>query len=216
MVKGLLGRKIGMTRLFSEDGSWIPVTVLEVGPCTVVQRKKTETDGYEAVQLGFGDVRESRCNKPMRGHFAGNGKDKAAVKPKRMLREFRVDASDDLKRGDEIRVDIFKAGELVDVAGISKGKGFQGVQKRHGFSGGPAAHGSMFHRAPGSIGTSATPSRTLKGRKLPGHMGSVRVTVRNLNVVRVEPEKNLLIVRGGVPGAVGGLVEVKKSLKGAK
>lgn len=216
MVKGLLGRKIGMTRVFTEDGNWIPVTVLEVGPCTVVQRKTTENDGYDAVQVGFGDVKEKRCNKPMRGHFAGNGKDKPAIPPKRTLREFRVEPSDDLKRGDQIRVDIFKAGELVDVAGISKGKGFQGVQKRHGFSGGPAAHGSMFHRAPGSIGTSATPSRTLKGRKLPGHMGSVRITVRNLAVVRVDVDKNLMLVRGGVPGASGGLVEVKKSLKGAK
>lgn len=216
MVKGLLGRKLGMTRMFTEEGSWIPVTVLEMGPCTVVQRKTAAADGYDAVQLGFGELKESRCTKPIRGHFAGNGKEKPAVAPKRTLREFRVDPSDELKRGDEIRVDIFKAGEHVDIAGITKGKGFQGVQKRHGFSGGPAAHGSMLHRAPGSIGTSATPSRTLKGRKLPGHMGSVRVTVRNLAVVRVDPDKNLLVVQGGVPGTNGGLVEVKKSLKGAK
>lgn len=213
MVKGLLGRKLGMTRIFTKEGYWIAVTLLEAGPCTVVQRKTAERDGYDAVQVGFGEIREKRCNKPLLGHFKRNG-----VKPKRLLREFRVDPDSPLKPGDTIAIsDLFKAGDVVDVSGVSKGKGFQGVIKRHGFSGGPAAHGSMFHRAPGSIGSSADPSEVVKGKRLPGHMGHEKVTVQNLQVVDVDPVKNLLVVRGAVPGARGGMVIVRHSVKkGAK
>ena len=208
MAQGLLGRKLGMTRIFTDDGRWIPVTVLEAGPCPVVQRKATEPDGYEAVQLGFGVRKTNRCSKPLQGHFA-----KAGVGPARVLREFRVEAACDLKVGDEVRADLFQPGELVDVAGTSKGKGFAGVQKRHGFGGGPGAHGSHFHRVPGSIGMCADPAEVQKGTRLPGHMGCVRVTVQALQVVRVDPDKNLVIVLGAVPGANGGMVEVKRSVK---
>lgn len=208
MTTGLIGKKIGMTRLFTEDGRWIDVTVLEAGPCTVVQRKTKEKDGYDAVQLGFDDVDEKRCNKPLRGHFQ-----KAGVAPKRTLRELRVDADSPLGQGDEVRADIFTQGQRVDVSGKSKGKGFAGVIKRHGFSGGPGGHGSHLHRAPGSIGQSASPSKVYKGKKLPGRMGNQRVTVRNLEVVNVDAERNLLMVRGCVPGANGGLVMVKATTK---
>ena len=208
MTTGLIGKKIGMTRLFTEDGRWIDVTVLEAGPCTVVQRKTKEKDGYDAVQLGFDDVDEKRCNKPLRGHFQ-----KAVVAPKRTLRELRVDADSPLGQGDEVRADIFTQGQRVDVSGKSKGKGFAGVIKRHGFSGGPGGHGSHLHRAPGSIGQSASPSKVYKGKKLPGRMGNQRVTVRNLEVVNVDAERNLLMVRGCVPGANGGLVMVKATTK---
>lgn len=211
MLKGLLGRKLGMTRIFTDEGLWINVTLLEAGPCTVVQRKTADHDGYEAVQVGFGDVREKRCTKPLLTHFK-----KAGVSPKRVLREFRIDAADELKPGDEVRTDIFKAGDHVDVSGVSKGKGFQGVMKRHGFGGGPGGHGSNFHRAPGSIGASADPSEVIKGKKLPGQMGNEKITVQNLQVVDVVPEKNLLVVRGAVPGAKGGVIVVKHSVKGSK
>ncbi len=211
MLKGLLGRKLGMTRIFTDEGLWINVTLLEAGPCTIVQRKTADHDGYEAVQVGFGDVREKRCTKPVLSHFK-----KAGVSPKRVLREFRIDAASELKPGDEVRTDIFKAGDHVDVCGVSKGKGFQGVMKRHGFGGGPGGHGSNFHRAPGSIGASADPSEVIKGKKLPGQMGNEKVTVQNLQVVDVVPEKNLLVVRGAVPGARGGMVMVKHSVKGSK
>lgn len=204
----LLGRKLGMTRIFSEDGRWIEVTLLEAGPCTVVQRKRCETDGYEAVQVGFGDLAEKRCKKPQLGHFA-----KVGVAPKRTLREFRVNESSELKPGDEIRVDMFQKGDRVDVCGRSKGKGFAGVQKRHGFKGGPGGHGSNFHRRPGSIGQSADPSKVFKNMRMPGHMGNERVTTQNVEVVDVDAAKNLLVVRGAVPGANGGLVEVQKSVK---
>lgn len=208
MINGLLGTKLGMTRIFTEDGSWVEVTVLQAGPCEVVQRKTQETDGYDAVQLGYGEVKPSRCTKPLAGHFK-----RAGVSPKRLLRELRVDKDSQLKPGDQITAEIFKAGDRVDVAATSKGKGFQGVVKRHHFHGGPASHGSMFHRAPGGIGASADPSRVLKNLRLPGHMGNRRVTVQNLEVVTVDPEKNLLMVRGAVPGANGGVVLVKKSVK---
>jgi large subunit ribosomal protein L3 len=211
MLKGLLGRKLGMTRIFTEEGLWIDVTLLEAGPCTVVQRKTKDHDGYEAVQVGFDDVKEKRCTKPLLNHFKAKG-----LPPKRLLREFRVEAASELKAGDEVRTDIFKAGDHVDICGTSKGKGFQGVMKRHGFKGGPGGHGSMFHRAPGSIGASADPSEVVKGKKMPGHMGDVKVTVQNLQVVDVVPEKNLLVVRGAVPGARGGFVVVKHSVKGSK
>lgn len=208
MVTGLLGKKLGMTRVFTEDGRWIDVTLLEAGPCSVVQRKTQAKDGYSAVQVGFGDLKENRCRKPQRGHFG-----KAGVAPKRLLREFRVDELDELKPGDEVRADIFNVGDRIDVSGTSKGKGFQGVMKRHHAKGGPGGHGSMFHRAPGSIGTSADPSRVFKGKRLPGHMGNERVTTQNLEVVSVDSAKNLIVVRGAIPGANGGFVVVRQSVK---
>jgi large subunit ribosomal protein L3 len=208
MVNGLLGRKLGMTRIFTEDGRWIEVTLVQAGPCTVVQRKTKGTDGYEAVQVGFEDAKETRCTKPQRGHFKHAG-----VNPKRILREFRITDASELKAGDEIRTDIFKAGDHVDVSGTSKGCGFAGVMKRHGYQGGPGTHGSNFHRRPGSIGQSAWPAEVYKGKPLPGHMGDVRVTTQNLEVLEVDSEKNLLVLRGCVPGARGGLVVVKHSVK---
>lgn len=211
MVSALLGKKLGMTRIFTEDGRWIPVTVLEAGPATVMQVKTKERDGYEAVQLGFGDARKSRLTKPELGHQA-----KAGGAPKRWLREVPLAPDSEVKEGDEIRVDIFAAGDYVDVAATTKGKGFAGVQKRHGFKGGPDTHGSNFHRAPGSIGQSADPSKVVKGKRLPGHMGAVRRTVQGLEVVKVDLEKNLLVLRGAVPGATGAYVEVKKRVKGTK
>lgn len=210
MTSGLLGKKLGMTRIFTEDGRWIDVTVLEAGPCTVVQRKTKENDGYDAVQLGFGEVKEKRCNKPQLGHFRSAG-----VEPKRTLREVRVSSESELKAGDELKADIFSAGDRVDISGTSKGKGFAGVIKRHGFKGGPGGHGSHFHRAPGSIGQSADPSKVYKNKKMPGHMGNRRITVKNLEVVTVDAVKNLLMVRGSVPGATGGLVMVRKCAEGA-
>ncbi len=210
MVNGLLGKKLGMTRVFTEDGRWIEVTVVEAGPCTVVQRKTSDNDGYEAVQLGFGAIRESHCNKPRLGHFKTKG-----LEPKRKIREFRVPKDSALKTGDEIKADIFNVGDRVDVSGTSKGKGFQGVQKRHGMQGGPGTHGSMFHRAIGSVGSNTDPGKIFKNKRMPGHMGDVRITVQNLEVVSVDSEKNLLLIRGAVPGATGGVIQVSKSAKGA-
>lgn len=211
MVNGLLGKKIGMTRVFTKDGRWVPVTVIQVGPCTVVQRKRTERDGYEAVQLGFGEKKEQRCTKPVLGHFAKNG-----VSPKQHLAEFHVPADSELKAGDDVRSDIFQVGEMVDVSGTSKGRGFAGVIRRHHYSGGPGTHGSNFHRRPGSIGQSAYPSEVIKGKGLPGHMGHERVTLQNLEVVDVNAEKCLILVRGAVPGADGGLLTVRHSVKTRK
>lgn len=211
MVNGLLGKKLGMTRMFLENGHWVEVTLVEAGPCTVTQRKTTEKDGYEAVQVGYGEIREKRCTKPLQGHFKQNG-----LTPKRHLREFRMDEDAEINVGDEIRTDIFKAGERVDISGNSKGRGFAGVIKRHGFGGGPGGHGSHFHRAPGSIGQSADPAKVIKGKRLPGRFGGKKVTTQNLEILEVDPEKNLLVVRGAIPGANGGLVEVKRSVKGAK
>jgi large subunit ribosomal protein L3 len=208
MLNGLLGKKLGMTRIFTEDGRWIEVTLLEAGPCLVVQRKTQAKEGYDSVQLGFGDVKERRVTKPLLGHFA-----KVGAAPKRTLREFRVESASELKPGDEIRVDIFHAGDRVDVCGTSKGKGFAGGIKRHAWSGGPATHGSNFHRAPGSIGQSADPGHVIKGKTMPGHMGDTGVTTQNLEIINVDVAKNLLIVRGAVPGAPGGLVVVRKSVK---
>jgi len=210
MLNGMLGKKLGMTRIFTEDGRWIDVTLVEAGPCTVVQRKTQDREGYDSVQLGFEDVAERHLTKPLTGHFA-----KAGVRPQRKLREFRVEKANPLKPGDEIRVDIFQAGDRVDVCGTSKGKGFAGGIKRHGWSGGPGTHGSNFHRRPGSIGQSADPGHVIKGKTLPGHMGAERVTTQNLEVVDVDVAKNLLVVRGCVPGAPGGYVIVKKSVKAA-
>lgn len=205
---GLLGRKLGITRIFTKEGHWVEVTLLQAGPCTVVQRKTTDKDGYEAIQVGFEERKEKRCTKPLRGHFA-----KVGVAPKKVLREFRVELASELKPGDEIRTDMFKVGDHVDVSGNSKGKGFQGVQKRHHYAGGPGTHGSNFHRAPGSIGQSAYPSKVIRGKGMPGRMGNEKVTTQNLEVVDIDTEKNLLVVRGSVPGASGGLVVVRHSVK---
>lgn len=212
MIHGLIGKKIGMTQVFAPDGTVTPVTVIEAGPCVVVQRKTVDKDGYEAVQLGLVDARSAkRANKPRRGHH-----EKAGVPPTRMLREFAIEAGADPKPGDRILVDIFADVERVDVVGVSKGKGFQGVMRRHNFGGGAGSHGSMFHRAPGSIGASAFPSRVFKGMRGTGHMGSDRVTAKNVKIVRIDGEKNLLLVKGAVPGAVGASVLVRKSQAGAK
>jgi len=206
-VEGIIGRKIGMTQVYADDGRAIPATVIQAGPCVVVQRKSKGKDGYEAVQLGLVEDRKvKRVTKPMKGHF-----DKAGLPPCRVLREFRLQDGDESKVGDKISVELFAPGDSIDVIGTSKGKGFQGVVKRHHFRGGAATHGSMFHRAPGSIGASAFPSRVLKGMRAAGHMGSDRVTVRNLTVVRVDPASNILVVKGAVPGAGGGYLVIRKA-----
>ncbi len=209
MVNGLIGKKVGMTQLLQDDGTVVPVTVIQAGPCVVVQKKTTEKDGYDAVQLGFVEfVKPKRVNKPMTGHFKKTGNNAAPV---RILRETRVSGDDSPNAGDKVLVDIFRSGEIVDIIGTSKGRGFAGLIKRHHFRGGRATHGSMFHRAPGSIGASAFPSRVIKGMRMAGHMGNSRVTVRNVVVARVDQENNLLFVRGAVPGAAGGYVLVEKT-----
>ena len=206
MVTGILGRKIGMTQLFNDDGSVMPATVIKAGPCVVVQRKTLTRDGYEAVQLGLVDDTPARANKPMAGHYK-----KANVPPTRIRREVDITADgDDLAEGDQVVVSMFADGDQVDVIGVSRGKGFQGVMKRHGFGGGKASHGSMHHRAPGSIGQSSWPSRVIKGMRGPGRMGGDRVTVRNLRVLKVDEEHHVLVVKGAVPGAPGGVVMVRK------
>ena len=200
---GIIGRKLGMTQIFLEDGSVVPVTVVEAGPCCVVQVKTKEKDGYEATKLAFGAVRkEHTLTKPARGVFA-----KIGVAPYRLLREFPMG---DLKVGDMVTVERFAAGDTISVSGVSKGKGFQGVMKRHNYAGGPGSHGSMFNRAPGSIGASSFPSRVWKNKGLPGHMGSERVTVKNLTVVDVKTEQNLLLILGAVPGGKGTYLEIRK------
>jgi large subunit ribosomal protein L3 len=205
-VAGIIGKKIGMTQVFEEDGRALPVTVIQAGPCVVVQRKSRQRDGYSAVQLGLVEARKvKRVTRPLRGHF-----DKAGLPPCRVLRELRVEEGDEVKVGDKVSVELFTPGDLIDVMGRSKGKGFQGVVKRHHFRGGDATHGSMFHRAPGGIGASAYPSRVLKGMRAAGHMGSERVTARNLTVVRVDAANNLLVVKGAVPGAGGGYLVIRK------
>ena len=208
MKKAILGTKIGMTQIFDESGKVIPVTVVLAGPCTVVQKKTTETDGYDAVQVGFGEVKEKNLNKPMKGHFA-----KADTAAKKYLREFRLDDISSLNVGDEIKADIFEAGEKVDVTGISKGKGFAGPMKRWNLHRGPMAHGSGYHRGSGSMGACSSPGRVMKGKKLPGHMGVDRVTVQNLEIVKVDAEENIILIKGAVPGNKGGLVTVKNSVK---
>ena len=206
-VTGIIGKKVGMTQVYGEDGRAYPVTVIEAGPCVVVQRKSKDKDGYSAVQLGLVEAgKAKKVTKPMKGHF-----DKAGLPPCRVLREFQVADGAEVKVGDKVNVDLFAAGDAVTVSGTSRGLGFQGVVKRHHFRGGAATHGSMFHRAPGSIGASAWASRTLKGMKAGGHMGSEKVTVRNLEVVRVDASNNLLVVRGSVPGAGGAIVVIRKS-----
>ena len=225
-IEGIIGRKIGMTQVYAEDGRAIPATVIQAGPCVVVQRKtkamrtaerkdkkgrvsrRQVTDGYEAVQLGLVEDRKvKKVSKAQAGHFKKTGGD---LPPVKVLRELRVKDGDEAKVGDKVSVEIFKAGDTVNIVGTSKGKGFQGVVKRHHFRGGAATHGSMFHRAPGSIGSSAFPSRVLKGMRAAGHMGADRVTLRNLTVVRVDGEKNILVVKGSVPGGHGGYVVIRK------
>jgi len=207
MINGLLGKKVGMTQLLQDDGTVVPVTVIQAGPCVVVQKKTKQNDGYDAVQLGFVEfIKPKRVNKPMTGHFK-----KANVAPARFTREIAVIGDEAANPGDKVLVDIFNANELVHIVGTSKGRGFAGFVKRHHFRGGRATHGSMFHRAPGSIGASAYPSRVLKGMRMAGHMGNARVTTRNLRVARVDQENNLLFVRGSVPGPAGGYVVVEKS-----
>ena len=208
MKKAIIGKKIGMTQIFDEKGNVIPVTVVEAGPCVVAQVKTVETDGYDAVQLGFGEVKEKKINKPEKGHFA-----KANVPFKKHLREFRLDSVENIKVGDEVKADIFESGEKIDVQGTSKGKGFQGVIKRHGQHRGPMGHGSMYHRRPGSMGPTSTPGRVFKGKKLPGHMGNVTVTIQNLDVIRVDMDKNVILVKGSVPGCKGAILKIKTAVK---
>ncbi|MBW2392102.1 MAG: 50S ribosomal protein L3 [Syntrophobacteria bacterium] len=208
MVNALIGKKLGMSQLFSPDGEVTPVTVIQVGPCTVTQIKSVESDGYNAVQLGFGEKKPQRTKKPLLGHFKKSGKGPFAV-----VREVRVDDVGEFELGQEVSADIFQVGELVHVVGKSKGKGFAGTIKRWNFSRGPMSHGGMNKRAPGSIGCSATPARVIKGRKMPGQMGNRRATVKGLMVVDVRPEENIILIRGAVPGGRNGVVFIKKSGK---
>jgi large subunit ribosomal protein L3 len=210
LTVGLIARKRGMTQVFSDAGNAVPVTVLEAGPCPVVQVKTKSSDGYEALQIGF-EPKRKNLGKPMAGHFK-----KASVAATRVLREVRLKSVEGYQVGQTLTVELFKAGELVDVSGVTKGRGFQGGVKRHGWYGGDATHGSMFHRAPGSIGASSDPSRVYPGHHLPGRMGADRVTVPHLEVVRVLPEQHLLLVKGAIPGATGGLLLVRKSVKLSK
>ena len=208
MVTGLIGKKVGMTQLFTADGTVQPATMLKAGPCVVVQAKTVETDGYEAVQLGLVEAKPAKENKPSQGHVK-----KAGVPAMRVRRELKLKAGGDpLKAGDQVNVSIFTDGERVDVIGTSRGKGFQGVVRRHHFKGGAASHGSMFHRAPGSIGASSYPSRVVKGMRMGGHMGSDQMTVRNLKVIRVDADNNLLLVKGAVPGGPNSIVVIRKAI----
>jgi large subunit ribosomal protein L3 len=207
MVNGIIGKKLGMTQIFAPDGTVTPVTVIKAGPCVVVQRKTSSTDGYEAVQLGLVEEKApKKVNKPMKGHF-----ERAGLPPTKILREFRLqDLTEGINVGDKVLVDQFSENDIVDVVGTSKGRGFAGFVKRHGFAGGRASHGSMFHRAPGSIGASAYPSRVIKGTRMAGHMGVQRTTIKNLLVMKVNTEENLLLVRGAIPGPNGGYLLIKK------
>ncbi len=208
MKKAIVAKKIGMTQVFAENGLLIPVTVLEAGPCVVTQVKTVENDGYNAIQVGFGDVKVNKVNKPMKGHF-----DKASVEPKKVLKELKLDSIEGMSAGTELKADVFAAGDKVDVSGISKGKGYQGPVKRHGQHTGPVSHGSKFHRAVGSMSSATTPGKVKKGKKMAGHMGSVKVTVQNLEVVRVDADKNLLLIKGAVPGNKGSVLVIKNSVK---
>lgn len=200
-----------MTQIFTDEGKFIPVTVIEAGPCVVVQKKTAERDGYDAIQIGYGEVKDHRVNKPLKGHFA-----KAEARPVRLLREFRVDDVDAYELGQEVKADLFQPGDLVDISGKGRGKGFAGTIKRHGTSRGAMSHGSRYHRGPGSMGASATPSRVRKGKKLPGRMGGKRVTLQGLELVRVDAERNLLLVKGNVPGPRGGYLEIRSAVKAAR
>ena len=208
MKKAIIGKKIGMTQIFNENGKLIPVTVVEAGPCVVVQKKTIEKDGYEAIQVGFEEIREKLANKPAKGHFA-----KAGVTLRRTLKEFRLDNVAEYEVGQEIKADVFEAGDKIDVSGVSKGKGFQGVIKRWNQQRGPMTHGSKFKRAPGSMGASSDPSRTFKNKHMPGHMGAVNKTVINLEVVKVIAEKNLILIKGGIPGPNKGKVVIRNTVK---
>ena len=227
MKKAILATKVGMTQIFNEDGTLTPVTVLQAGPCVVTQIKTVENDGYEAVQVGFVDKKDKTVNKDKngkkeivhrhgvtkaeQGHFA-----KAGVTGKRFVKEFKLENAADYALAQEIKADIFEAGEKIDVQGTTKGKGFQGVIKRHGQHRGPMGHGSMYHRRPGSMGSTSTPGRVFKGKKLPGHMGRVTVTIQNLDVVRVDMDKNVILVKGSVPGAKGAILKIKSAVKASK
>ncbi len=207
-MKNMLGKKVGMTQIFKQDGTLVPVTVIEAGPLFVVQKKTVEKDGYNAIQVGFGDVKEKRMTKPAKGHF-----DKANVAYRKFLREFTVENPDEFEIGQEIKVDVFSEGDMIDVTGTSKGKGTAGVIKRHGFGRGRETHGSKFHRMPGGMSAGTYPGRVFKGHRMMGRMGNERVTVQNLEVVRVDAEKNLILVKGAVPGPRKGLVSIKATVK---
>ncbi|HCM89186.1 MULTISPECIES: 50S ribosomal protein L3 [Vagococcus] len=211
MTKGILGKKVGMTQVFTENGELIPVTVVEATPNVILQLKTMATDGYEAIQVGFQDKREVLSNKPAKGHVA-----KANTAPKRFIKEFNDVELGDYKVGQEIKVDVFQVGDIVDVTGTTKGHGFQGVIKRHGQSRGPMSHGSRYHRRPGSMGAASDPSRVFKGKKLAGRMGGDRVTIQNLEIVRVDTDKNVILIKGNVPGVKKSLVEIKTAVKAAK
>lgn len=208
MKKGILGKKLGMTQIFAEDGTVIPVTVVEAGPCVVTQVKNQEKDGYNAVQLGFGDIREKLVNKPLKGHFARGG-----VPLRRYLREFRFENTNEYQVGSEIKADIFTDGDRVDVVGMTKGKGFAGTIKRWNQHRGPMGHGSKYHRGPGSLGSGTSPGRVFKTKKLPGRLGNERVTIQNLEVVKTDADKNLLLIKGSVPGPKGSLLIIKETVK---
>ena len=211
MKKAILATKVGMTQIFNEDGVLTPVTVLQAGPCVVTQVKTADKDGYSAVQVGFADKREKLVNKPLKGMF-----DKAGVSYKRYIREFRFENAEEYSVKDEIKADVFAAGDKVDATAISKGKGFQGAIKRHGQSRGPMAHGSKYHRHAGSNGACSDPSKVFKGKRMPGHMGAKQITIQNLEIVRVDAENNLLLVKGSVPGPKKALITIKETVKSAK
>ena len=208
MKKAILGKKLGMTQLFDENGVLIPVTVIEAGPCRVTQKKTDENDGYTAVQLGFGEKKEKHTTKPMQGHFK-----KAGTAYMKYLKEFKLDGAADMNVGDEVKADVFAEGEIIDVTGITKGKGYAGTIKRWGTHRGPMTHGSGYHRGPGSMGACSTPSRVMKGKHLAGHLGVEKVTIQNLTVIKVDAEKNIIAVKGAVPGPKGGMVIIKDSVK---
>ena len=209
MNKAIIGKKLGMSQIFAQDGTMIPVTVVEAGPCPVVQKKTVERDGYSAVQVAFGDTKESRLTKPELGHLK-----KAGVAPKRYLREFKLDNADSLEIGQEIKCDVFAEGDAVDVVGTTKGRGFTGTIQRWNYACGPMAHGSGYHRGVGSMSSNSDPSRVFKNKRMPGHYGTERVTIQNLRIVKVDVERNLLLIKGGIPGANGGIVVIKQSIKG--
>ena len=209
MKKAIIGKKIGMTQIFNENGKLIPVTVVEAGPCVVVQKKTKEKDGYEAIQVGFEEIREKLVSKPLKGHYA-----KAGATLRRTLKEFRLENTAEYEIGQEIKADVFEVGDKVDVSGVSKGKGFQGVIKRWNQSRGPMTHGSKFKRAPGSMGASSDPSKTFKSKRMPGQMGSVNKTVINLEVIKIIAEKNLILIKGGIPGPNRGRVVIRNTVKG--
>jgi len=208
MKKAIIAKKIGMTQIFLENGELVPVTVLQAGPCTVTQVKTVDNDGYSAVQVGFGDKKEKHTTRPLQGHFK-----KAGVEFKKTIKEFRLDDAESFEVGQEIKADMFEVGDLIDVSGISKGKGFQGNIKRHNQSRGPMSHGSKYHRRPGSMGQASSPAKVFKGKKLPGHMGAVNITVQNLEIIRIDLEENLILVKGAVPGPKKSILTIRDAVK---